>query len=60
MPLWSVSEVAVYLGVTTRTVYRLLKQNRLPAYKVGGQWRFREDEMMAWLAANRPITKGPK
>lgn len=47
--LITVKEVAVYLGVTTRTVYRLLEEHGIPALKVGGQWRFRTESIEAWL-----------
>jgi len=55
MPLWTVSEVALYLNVTERTIYRLLTDKQIPAYKVGGQWRFKEDEIMAWLTSKQPV-----
>lgn len=35
-----VEEVAEYLRVNKQTVYNLVKQGKLPACKVGGQWRF--------------------
>src|SRR5437879_12404266 len=41
--LMTVKDVATYLAVTERTVYRLVKDHKLPAYKVGGQWRFKAD-----------------
>jgi excisionase family DNA binding protein len=30
-------------------VYRLVKDHKLPAYKVGGQWRFKADMIEAWM-----------
>ncbi len=47
--LMTVKDVATYLSVTERTVYRLVKDHRLPAYKVGGQWRFKADMIEAWM-----------
>ncbi len=47
--LMTVKDVATYLAVTERTVYRLVKDHRLPAYKVGGQWRFKGDMIEAWM-----------
>ena len=43
-------EVLDYLQVTQRTVYRLLKAGKLPAVRVGRQWRFRRSDVDAWLA----------
>ena len=47
--LMTVKDVATYLAVTERTVYRLVKDHRLPAYKVGGQWRFKADMIEGWM-----------
>jgi len=48
-PLLSVEQLAKYLNVDKFTVYRLLAQKRLPAFKVGGQWRFKQEMIEAWL-----------
>jgi len=42
-------EVAAYLAVNPRTVYRLLKEHHLPAYRIGGQWRFKLELIDAWM-----------
>ncbi len=47
--LMTVEEVASYLRVTKKTVYRLLKQGRIPASKVGRQWRFDKKLIDEWL-----------
>src|SRR5918993_5408785 len=46
-------EVLEYLQVNLRTVYRLIKAGKLPAVRVGRQWRFRKKDIDAWLVANR-------
>jgi len=51
--LLTVKEVATYLVVTERTVYRLVKDRRFPAFKVGGQWRFKVDLIEAWMRRDR-------
>jgi len=43
------TEVIEYLQVNLRTVYRLLKAGKLPAVRVGRQWRFRKADVDAWL-----------
>jgi excisionase family DNA binding protein len=48
-------EVLVYLKVTPRTIYRLIRTGELPALRVGRQWRFRRADLDAWLA--RQATK---
>lgn len=42
-------EVAVYLKVTERTIYRLAGSKRIPAFKVGGVWRFSRTEIDNWI-----------
>jgi excisionase family DNA binding protein len=46
-------EVLAYLQVNLRTVYRLIKAGRIPAVRVGRQWRFRKRDVDAWLEQNR-------
>jgi excisionase family DNA binding protein len=47
-------EVLEYLQVNLRTVYRLIKAGRIPAVRVGRQWRFRKSDIDAWLDSQRP------
>jgi excisionase family DNA binding protein len=46
-------EVLEYLQVNLRTVYRLIKAGRIPAVRVGRQWRFRKGDLDAWLERHR-------
>ena len=46
-------EVLDYLQVNLRTVYRLIKRGRIPAIRVGRQWRFRKRDIDAWLGGNK-------
>src|SRR6059036_3809446 len=47
-------EVLEYLQVNLRTVYRLIKSGKIPAVRVGRQWRFRKRDIDAWLETQRP------
>ncbi len=51
-------EVLEYLQVNLRTVYRLIKAGRIPAVRVGRQWRFRKADIDLWLGRQRPAA-GP-
>jgi excisionase family DNA binding protein len=52
--------VLEYLQVNLRTVYRLIKAGKLPAVRVGRQWRFRKRDIDAWLESQRPRNlRGP-
>ena len=53
-------EVLEYLQVNLRTVYRLIKAGKIPAVRVGRQWRFRKRDIDAWLDSQRPRGGGPR
>ena len=52
-------EVLEYLQVNLRTVYRLIKAGKIPAVRVGRQWRFRKTDIDAWLESQRPRAARP-
>ncbi|MET4569112.1 methylation-associated defense system helix-turn-helix domain-containing protein MAD1 [Rhodanobacter soli] len=47
----TIDEVAAYLKAGKRTVYRLAASGKLPAFKLGGTWRFRRGELDEWIAS---------
>jgi len=47
--LMTVEEAAGYLRVGKKTIYRLLKQGKIPATRVGQQWRFNKASIDKWL-----------
>jgi excisionase family DNA binding protein len=48
--LMNIKEAASYLRLNYMTVYKLAQKRRLPAFKVGGNWRFKRDILDNWLA----------
>ena len=50
--LLTTEQVARYLKVDKFTVYRLVTQRKIPAFKVGGQWRFKKKLIEGWLLEN--------
>jgi excisionase family DNA binding protein len=50
--LMTLEEIAAYLRVTKKTVYRLLDRHLITAKKVGHQWRFEKASIDAWLRQN--------
>ena len=46
----TLDEVAAYLKAGKRTVYRLAQKGEIPAFKLGGTWRFRRSELDTWIA----------
>lgn len=47
--LMTLKEVQKVLKVSRTTMWRLLKQGRIPAFKIGGQWRFRYGDVMKYF-----------
>ena len=47
--IMTLREVATYLGLHAMTVYKLTREGRVPAAKIGGQWRFKRDVLDEWL-----------
>ncbi|MBI4003690.1 MAG: helix-turn-helix domain-containing protein [Candidatus Omnitrophica bacterium] len=47
--IMTLREVAQYLGLHVMTVYKLTREGRVPAAKIGGQWRFKRDVLDDWL-----------
>ena len=42
-------EVAKLLKVAEKTIYAMAQRGGLPAFKVGGQWRFKRDDLDKWI-----------
>ena len=47
----TVQEVSSYLRVHPSTIYRMLKKNQLPAFRVGSDWRFTVEAIDKWRSA---------
>ncbi len=61
--IMTIGEVGDYLKVTERTIYRLAGAKQIPAFKVGGSWRFSKKDIDSWIsrqskeAAKEPSSK---
>ena len=45
----TLEEVADFLHVHPSTVYRLLKNRRIPGFKMGSDWRFNQESIEQWV-----------
>ena len=45
----TIRELATYLKMAEKTLYRLTAQGKIPGFKVGGAWRFRKTEVDRWI-----------
>ncbi len=56
MAKWlSIEQAADYLGLSRSQVYSLAKDGRIPANKIGKVWRLDQNDLDAWVKANRPV-----
>lgn len=51
------SEVAEYLRLPLRTVYKLCQEGKLPAAKIGKHWRFRKEKLDQWFDNSNAVQK---
>ena len=47
--IMTLREVSAYLKITEKTAYRLAAEGKIPGFKVGGAWRFRQTEIDSWI-----------
>jgi excisionase family DNA binding protein len=45
----TLKELAEYLKLNEKTAYRLAAEGKLPGFKVGGSWRFKSEDINAWI-----------
>lgn len=49
----SVAEIAEYLGVKRDTIYKWIERKGMPAHKVGRLWKFKQNEIDAWVRSGK-------
>jgi excisionase family DNA binding protein len=47
----TVRELSEYLHVHKSTIYRLLKQHEIPAFRIGSDWRFNVEAIDRWRSS---------
>ena len=50
-------EVAELLKVAEKTVYSMAQKRQLPAFKVGGQWRFKRVDIDQWIEQRKAASR---
>ena len=50
---YSLKETCAYLGVSRDTVFKWIETKDMPAQKVGRQWKFKPDEVDAWIKSGK-------
>lgn len=49
--VFTIRELSDYLRVHPTTIYRLLRQGRLPGFRVGSNWRFNRSAIEQWQSS---------
>lgn len=47
--IMTVKDVASYLKLNERTVYRMATSAKIPTFKVGTSWRFKREDLEKWI-----------
>ena len=53
----TIEELADYLKIPKSTLYKLVREGKVPSQKVGRHWRFRKEAIDRWLENTRGDTK---
>jgi excisionase family DNA binding protein len=48
-PVLTIRDIAELLHLSPRTVERMIRRKKIPAYKVGGQWRVSRSRLARWI-----------
>lgn len=57
----TIDDLAVYLKIPKSTLYKLVREGKIPSQKIGRHWRFRKVAIDRWLdetRTNDPISNG--
>ncbi len=56
-PAMTVRDVAAFLNVDEKTIYRLAQKGDLPGFKVLGSWRFQKEDVGQWIQERKLIAQ---
>ena len=56
----TIEELSVYLKIPKSTLYKLVREGKVPSQKVGRHWRFRKEAIDRWLDETRAETPDTK
>ena len=58
-PALTVREVAAFLRVDEKTIYRLVTKGDIPGFKVLGSWRFQRHDLEQWIQVRKDAARVP-
>jgi len=61
MDKWlTLEQIAEYLQMSTSSIYKMAQTGKIPAYKVGRQWRFKKEKIDSWVEKRKVIRQKDK
>lgn len=54
----TIEELSDYLKISKSTLYKLVREGKVPSQKVGRHWRFHKEAIDSWLKNNIKMKKG--
>ncbi|MDP8230974.1 MAG: helix-turn-helix domain-containing protein [Candidatus Gorgyraea atricola] len=54
----TIKDVADYMDVHPMTIYKYVKNGKIPAFKIGTSWRIRRDSISKWIEESEQQTNG--
>jgi len=61
MDKWlTLEQIVEYLQMSTSSIYKMAQTGKIPAYKIGRQWRFKREEIDAWIEKRKVIRQKDK
>ena len=58
--IFTIDELAAYLKIPKSTLYKLVREGKIPSQKVGRHWRFRKETIDRWLDETRAEESKPE
>jgi len=46
----TVKEVSELLKIHESTIYKTIREGRIPTFRIGSEWRFQKDQIVHWMA----------
>ena len=56
----TIEEMSAYLRIPRSTLYKLVREGKVPSQKVGRHWRFRKEAIDRWLDETRAVEPKPE
>jgi len=56
----TIKQIAEFLQMNERTIYNLVKKRKIPAFKVGSDWRFLKTDIDNWIEQQKSEISGTK